>query len=190
MFSLFQSRTDRIVFKLFGKEPNDFPLVLRAQVLKVPKQPRFGSLHYFTLNVNHANYLEFQILDWLSHSPTDIESYIRPGCVVLTIYLRQTEAVWEEVIFAALKLLDVFVGSFSCYQVALQGVVAFLQLCYGLTSSLNRLIDVSDGDFWKTGWVYTRVRHQIAFIINGFLTSFFVWLVRDHDTGNQINFFL
>ncbi|KAL0457553.1 UNVERIFIED_CONTAM: Squamosa promoter-binding-like protein 12, partial [Sesamum latifolium] len=26
-----QSRTDRIVFKLFGKDPNDFPLVLRKQ---------------------------------------------------------------------------------------------------------------------------------------------------------------
>ena len=28
----FQSRTDRIVFKLFGKDPNDFPIVLRTQV--------------------------------------------------------------------------------------------------------------------------------------------------------------
>lgn len=28
----FQSRTDRIVFKLFGKDPSDFPLVLRRQV--------------------------------------------------------------------------------------------------------------------------------------------------------------
>ncbi|CAN1292975.1 Squamosa promoter-binding-like protein 12 [Linum perenne] len=62
-----QCRTDRIVFKLFGKEPSDFPLVVRAQ-----------------------------ILDWLSHSPTDIESYIRPGCIVLTIYLRQDEAAWDE----------------------------------------------------------------------------------------------
>ncbi|XP_027366955.1 squamosa promoter-binding-like protein 1 isoform X2 [Abrus precatorius] len=102
-----QSRTDRIVFKLFGKEPNDFPLVLRAQ-----------------------------ILDWLSHSPTDIESYIRPGCIVLTIYLRQAEAVWEE-------------------------------LCYGLTSSLNRLLDVSGDTFWRTGWVHIRVQHQMAFIFNG-----------------------
>ncbi|XP_027353530.1 squamosa promoter-binding-like protein 1 isoform X2 [Abrus precatorius] len=102
-----QSRTDRIVFKLFGKEPNDFPLVLRAQ-----------------------------ILDWLSHSPTDIEGYIRPGCIVLTIYLRQAEAVWEE-------------------------------LCYDLASSLNRLLDVSDDDFWRTGWVHIRVQHQIAFIFNG-----------------------
>ncbi|KAK7337578.1 hypothetical protein VNO77_18160 [Canavalia gladiata] len=102
-----QSRTDRIVFKLFGKEPNDFPLVLRAQ-----------------------------ILDWLSHSPTDIESYIRPGCIVLTIYLRQAEAVWEE-------------------------------LCYDLTSSLNRLLDVSDDAFWRTGWVHIRVQQQIAFILNG-----------------------
>ncbi|KAL4603911.1 hypothetical protein ACB092_10G157700 [Castanea dentata] len=102
-----QSRTDRIVFKLFGKDPNDFPLVLRAQ-----------------------------ILDWLSHSPTDIESYIRPGCIVLTIYLHQAEAAWEE-------------------------------LCYDLSSSLNRLLDASDDSFWRTGWVYVRVQHQIAFIYDG-----------------------
>ncbi|XP_015572376.1 squamosa promoter-binding-like protein 1 isoform X2 [Ricinus communis] len=102
-----QSRTDRIIFKLFGKEPNDFPLVLRAQ-----------------------------ILDWLSHSPTDIESYIRPGCVILTIYLRQAEAAWEE-------------------------------LCCNLSSSLSRLLDVSDNAFWRTGWAYIRVQHQIAFIYNG-----------------------
>lgn len=34
-FLLLQSRTDRIIFKLFGKEPNDCPLVLRAQVHKI-----------------------------------------------------------------------------------------------------------------------------------------------------------
>ncbi|GLT42705.1 hypothetical protein SLA2020_166910 [Shorea laevis] len=102
-----QSRTDRIVFKLFGKEPNDFPLVLRDQ-----------------------------ILDWLSHSPTDIESYIRPGCIVLTIYLRQAEAAWEE-------------------------------LCCDLSFSLSRLVDSTDDAFWRTGWVYIRVQHQIAFIYNG-----------------------
>ncbi|XP_057963989.1 squamosa promoter-binding-like protein 1 [Malania oleifera] len=102
-----QSRTDRIVFKLFGKEPNDFPLVLRAQ-----------------------------ILDWLSHSPTDIESYIRPGCIILTIYLRLAESAWEE-------------------------------LCCDLSTSLSRLLGVSDDTFWSTGWVYTRVQHQIAFIYNG-----------------------
>ncbi|MED6146245.1 Cysteine desulfurase mitochondrial [Stylosanthes scabra] len=108
-----QSRTDRIVFKLFGKEPNDFPLVLRAQ-----------------------------ILDWLSHSPTDMESYIRPGCIVLTIYLRQSEAMWEE-------------------------------LYYDLTSSLSRLLDVSDVDFWRTGWVHIRVQHQLAFVFNASKTAQF-----------------
>ncbi|KAJ7973130.1 Squamosa promoter-binding-like protein [Quillaja saponaria] len=102
-----QSRTDRIVFKLFGKEPNDFPHVLRTQ-----------------------------ILNWLSHSPSDIESYIRPGCIILTIYLRQAEAVWDE-------------------------------LCYDLSSSLNRLLDAYDDAFWRTGWVYIRVQDQIAFIFNG-----------------------
>nr|XP_018439365.1 PREDICTED: squamosa promoter-binding-like protein 1 [Raphanus sativus] len=76
-----QMRTGRIVFKLFGKEPNDFPVVLRGQ-----------------------------ILDWLSHTPTDIESYIRPGCIVLTIYLRQAETAWDELSddmgFSLSKLLD------------------------------------------------------------------------------------
>ncbi|KAK4478361.1 hypothetical protein RD792_017651 [Penstemon davidsonii] len=62
-----QNRTDRIVFKLFGKDPSDFPLALRKQ-----------------------------ILDWLSNSPTDIEGYIRPGCVVLTIYLRMDKSTWDE----------------------------------------------------------------------------------------------
>ncbi|KAG7036617.1 Squamosa promoter-binding-like protein 12, partial [Cucurbita argyrosperma subsp. argyrosperma] len=102
-----QSRTDRIILKLFGKAPNDFPHVLRAQVL-----------------------------NWLSHSPTEIESYIRPGCVVLTIYLRQTEAAWND-------------------------------LCHDLGTSLNRLLDVSDEAFWRTGWVYVRVQHQIAFVYHG-----------------------
>ncbi|KAK8704114.1 hypothetical protein V6N13_047747 [Hibiscus sabdariffa] len=102
-----QSRTDRIVFKLFGKNPSDFPIALRRQ-----------------------------ILEWLSHSPTDIESYIRPGCIILTIYLRLGESAWEE-------------------------------LCCDLGSSLRRLVDVSDDSFWKTGWVYVRVRHSVAFIFNG-----------------------
>ncbi|KAL9263384.1 Squamosa promoter-binding-like protein [Drosera capensis] len=62
-----QSRTDRIIFKLFGKDPNDLPEFLRRQ-----------------------------ILDWLSHSPTNIEGYIRPGCIVLTIYLRLDKSSWQE----------------------------------------------------------------------------------------------
>ncbi|KAK1317504.1 Squamosa promoter-binding-like protein 1 [Acorus calamus] len=102
-----ESRTDRIVFKLFGKDPGAFPLLLRTQ-----------------------------ILDWLSHSPTDIEGYIRPGCIILTIYLRLTESAWEK-------------------------------LCHDLSSSLCRLLNVTNDNFWKTGWVYVRVQHRVAFIYNG-----------------------
>lgn len=102
-----QSRTDRIVFKLFGKDPNDLPRLLRTQ-----------------------------ILDWLSQSPTDIEGYIRPGCIVLTIYLRLSKSFWEE---------------FYC----------------DMSSSLSRLLDVSNDPFWKTGWIYTRVQQRAAFVCNG-----------------------
>lgn len=62
-----QCRTDKIVFKLFNKVPGDLPPVLRSQ-----------------------------ILGWLSSSPTDIESYIRPGCIILTVYLRLVESAWRE----------------------------------------------------------------------------------------------
>lgn len=102
-----QDRTGRIVFKLFGKNPSEIPQVLRSQ-----------------------------ILDWLAHSPSDIESYIRPGCVILTIYLCLSESLWEE--FAS-----------------------------GFKISLERLLGVSNSDFWKTGWIFAQLDHQIAFIYNG-----------------------
>ncbi|RAL42014.1 unnamed protein product [Cuscuta campestris] len=103
-----QSRTDRIVFKLFGKDPSDFPFMLRAQ-----------------------------ILDWLSHSPTDIESYIRPGCVVLTVYLRLPESSWEEL------------------------------CCGLNSSLSRLLDASDDCKFWRNGWTYVRVQNQIAFICSG-----------------------
>ncbi|XP_049365977.1 squamosa promoter-binding-like protein 1 [Solanum verrucosum] len=102
-----QSRTDRIVFKLFGKDPGEIPTGLRKQVL-----------------------------DWLSHSPTDIESYIRPGCIILTIYLRMDKPIWEE-------------------------------LYCDLNSSLKKLLNASAGSFWRTGWVYSRVKDRVAFLFNG-----------------------
>ncbi|KAL8100492.1 squamosa promoter-binding-like protein 1 isoform X2 [Apium graveolens] len=74
-------RTDKIVFKLFGKNPSEFPLALRSQ-----------------------------ILGWLAHSPTDMESYIRPGCIILTVYLRMEKSTWEVLLsnlsFSLTKLMD------------------------------------------------------------------------------------
>ncbi|KAJ8491260.1 hypothetical protein OPV22_012981 [Ensete ventricosum] len=40
--------------------------------------------------------LRSQILKWLSQSPWEMESYIRPGCVVLSIYLRMQSIAREE----------------------------------------------------------------------------------------------
>ncbi|KAL6978833.1 Squamosa promoter-binding-like protein 15 [Sarracenia purpurea var. burkii] len=53
-----QGRTRRMVLNLFGKNPSQLPGALRTQ-----------------------------ICNWLSHSPSAMESYIRPECVVLSIYL-------------------------------------------------------------------------------------------------------
>ncbi|XP_076951130.1 squamosa promoter-binding-like protein 12, partial [Bidens hawaiensis] len=82
-----QSRTDRIVFKLFGKDPNDLPVALREQ-----------------------------IFDWLTNSPTEIEGYIRPGCIILAVYLRMDNSSWDELCYDLSshmrKLLDASSNSF------------------------------------------------------------------------------
>lgn len=59
-------RTGRIMFKLFDKDPSHFPGTLRTQ-----------------------------IYNWLSHSPSEMESYIRPGCVILSVYVSMSSAAWE-----------------------------------------------------------------------------------------------
>ncbi|MCL7048070.1 hypothetical protein MKW94_030960 [Papaver nudicaule] len=116
-----QTRTDRIVFKLFGKDPTDIPLVVRSQVLR-----------------------------WLSNSPTEIESYIRPGCIMLTIYLRLVDSMWEE-------------------------------LYCDLSSSLSRLLDVSNDPFWRRGWVYVRVQHRTAFIFEGQVVLDMLLPLKEHN---------
>ncbi|VAI72857.1 unnamed protein product [Triticum turgidum subsp. durum] len=47
-------------------------------------------------DLNDAYVEEDEILNWLSHYPSDMESYIRPGCVILTIYLRLPNLMWDK----------------------------------------------------------------------------------------------
>ncbi|KAL5648096.1 hypothetical protein ACJX0J_042451, partial [Zea mays] len=62
-----QDRTGRIIFKMFGKEPSTIPGNLRDD-----------------------------IVNWLKHSPTEMEGYIRPGCLVLSMYLLMPGIAWDE----------------------------------------------------------------------------------------------
>ncbi|KAL2505924.1 Squamosa promoter-binding-like protein 14 [Abeliophyllum distichum] len=61
-----QDRNGRIVFKLFDKDPSHLPGSLRAQ-----------------------------IYNWLANSPSEMESYIRPGCIVLSLYLSMSSYAWD-----------------------------------------------------------------------------------------------
>lgn len=60
-----QDRTGQILFKLFDKDPSQLPDSLRTQ-----------------------------IYNWLSNSPSDMESYIRPGCIVVSVYVCMPAAIW------------------------------------------------------------------------------------------------
>ncbi|KAL3830566.1 hypothetical protein ACJIZ3_019368 [Penstemon smallii] len=62
-----RDRTGRLIFKLFDKDPSHLPGSLRTQ-----------------------------ICNWLSNSPSEMESYIRPGCIVLSLYLSMPTFVWDQ----------------------------------------------------------------------------------------------
>uniref|UniRef100_A0A7N0T023 SBP-type domain-containing protein n=1 Tax=Kalanchoe fedtschenkoi TaxID=63787 RepID=A0A7N0T023_KALFE len=62
-----QDLTGRILFKLFDKDPSHLPVALRSEILA-----------------------------WLSNSPSQMESYIRPGCVVLSVYVSMPSSSWEQ----------------------------------------------------------------------------------------------
>ncbi|KAJ4916294.1 Squamosa promoter-binding-like protein 14 [Raphanus sativus] len=62
-----QDRTGKIVFKLLDKDPSQLPGTLRTE-----------------------------IYNWLSNIPSEMESYIRPGCVVLSVYVAMSPASWEQ----------------------------------------------------------------------------------------------
>ncbi|KAJ0257501.1 Squamosa promoter-binding-like protein 16 [Hirschfeldia incana] len=62
-----QDRTGKIVFKLLDKDPSQLPGTLRTE-----------------------------IYSWLSNIPSEMESYIRPGCVVLSVYVAMSPVAWEQ----------------------------------------------------------------------------------------------
>ncbi|CAN8304568.1 unnamed protein product [Cochlearia groenlandica] len=62
-----QDRTGKIVFKLLDKDPSQLPGTLRSE-----------------------------IYNWLSNIPSEMESYIRPGCVVLSVYIAMSPTGWEQ----------------------------------------------------------------------------------------------
>uniref|UniRef100_A0A1J3HGQ0 Squamosa promoter-binding-like protein 14 n=1 Tax=Noccaea caerulescens TaxID=107243 RepID=A0A1J3HGQ0_NOCCA len=62
-----QDRTGKIVFKLLDKDPSQLPGTLRTD-----------------------------IYNWLSSIPSEMESYIRPGCVILSVYVAMSASAWEQ----------------------------------------------------------------------------------------------
>ncbi|KAK4782183.1 hypothetical protein SAY86_016285 [Trapa natans] len=72
-----KEHTGRIMFKLFDKDPSHFPKALRSQ-----------------------------IYSWLSSSPLEMESYIRPGCLVLSLYISMPSSDWEQLEQKLLERLE------------------------------------------------------------------------------------
>eukprot|EP00897_Mesotaenium_endlicherianum_P005275 jgi/Mesen1/4776/ME000242S03947 len=60
-------QTARVSFKLFDRSPEDLPADLRDQVM-----------------------------EWLAQQPSHMESYMRPGCILLTLHARMPPAAWRQ----------------------------------------------------------------------------------------------
>lgn len=103
-----KERTSRIIFKLFGKNPSDFPQTLRTQ-----------------------------ILEWLSHCPSEMESYIRPGCVILTIFASMPMVAWEQLRGDLQERMKLLLFKDSC------------------------------NSFWKNGRIIVQAEQQLALFKDG-----------------------
>ncbi|PRQ20211.1 hypothetical protein RchiOBHm_Chr7g0225661 [Rosa chinensis] len=88
------------------------------------------------------------IIDWLSHSPTEIESYIRPGCIILTIYLRLEKSTWEEVCFC----YDV--GMLLC---ALEGKYMAQEACDDMMDGADTTVEHDELQCIRFSWSIPNV---------------------------------
>ncbi|XP_010524774.1 PREDICTED: squamosa promoter-binding-like protein 7 isoform X2 [Tarenaya hassleriana] len=72
--------TGRISFKLYDWNPAEFPRRLRHQIFQ-----------------------------WLSTMPVELESYIRPGCTILTVFIAMPEVMWAKLSKDPVAYLDEFI---------------------------------------------------------------------------------
>ncbi|AQK93817.1 Squamosa promoter-binding protein-like (SBP domain) transcription factor family protein [Zea mays] len=74
--------TGRISFKLYDWNPAEFPRRLRHQ-----------------------------IFEWLGSMPVELEGYIRPGCIILTVFIAMPQHMWDKLSDDAADLLRNLVNS-------------------------------------------------------------------------------
>nr|ABD96886.1 hypothetical protein [Tarenaya spinosa] len=72
--------TGRISFKLYDWNPAEFPRRLRHQIFQ-----------------------------WLAAMPVELESYIRPGCTILTVFIAMPEIMWAKLSKDPVAYLDEFI---------------------------------------------------------------------------------
>ncbi|KAL5701518.1 Squamosa promoter-binding-like protein [Ranunculus cassubicifolius] len=74
--------TGRISFKLYDWNPAEFPRRLRHQIFQ-----------------------------WLASMPVELEGYIRPGCIILTMFIAMPHFTWEKLSEDALRHIHNFVNA-------------------------------------------------------------------------------
>ena len=77
-----------------------------------------------------------------------MESYIRPGCVVLSIYASMSSADWEKV---SELLIVMYICSFYDSILLIACMLCFLQLEENFLQHVHSLIQKTDSDFWRNG---------------------------------------
>jgi len=90
---------------------------------------------------------------------TEIESYIRPGCIILTMYLHLEKSTWDEVCFCsdARLLTQCHVQQFLIFLITIDihsSVVIWDPICEGYLMSPSTLSGKQDGYIQGCGIVW------------------------------------
>lgn len=87
-----------------------------------------------------------------------MESYIRPGCVVLSVYVLMSSAAWEQV-------SELLIGSWWFIELVpffLTTCRVFFQLEGNLLQQVNCLVQDSYSDFWREARFLVHIGRRLA----------------------------
>lgn len=119
------------------------------------------------------------MLEWLDHLPTEMEGYIRPGCIILTIFICMPIHAWEKVLhwcpFFAVTV-KIYGNLRQYFLLAMCSGHAFinhpnhasnLQLCRDIEARLQELVWSSGGEFLRKGEVLVQLDEASTLIVDG-----------------------
>lgn len=66
-----------------------------------------------------------QIFQWLASMPVELEGYIRPGCIILTVFIAMPKFMWMKVMILVILFYNIDIDNLSKFSLYLDSTLLF-----------------------------------------------------------------